>query len=583
MSKKLYPLFALLIVLSMLLAACAQAEAPVVTEAPAVVATEAPAPVATEAPAPTAEPTAVPTEEPLDFEALFTETFASIAERKLGAVAAAKLNEELADKPPFLLDLRDDAEIEKDGYIAGAAHITIRELLKNLDKLPGLDEPIVVYCASGHRGGIAMSILTALGYSNVRNLGGGIGAWKKAGLETAAGPMEAPAAISTPIVENEALFTAFDDFLTNLPDGYLTIPADKLAEALASDKAPVVIDLRTQEEYDKDGYIEGAIHIPFAEFMANLDQIPAKDQPVVLYCASGHRGGLVLPALKLMGYEDVKNLAGGLGGWKNAKLPVAGWTDWTIVWTEYLANMPAAYGTISAADLNTQMVEAAPFLLDVREAGEVAENGYIAGAVHIPVRDVFKNLDKLPALDQPIVVYCASGHRGGMVMSALQVLGYSNVKDLAGGIGAWKKAELPVEMAEPVAGTAGTAPEVDAAKLAALDAYFSALPEGFYTVGAVDLNTEMAAETKPLLIDLRSDEEWANGYIEGATHIAIDNLLADMSLLPADKAAPIVLTCASGHRGGMGLVILNLLGYSNVRNLAGGVGAWTTAELPLVK
>lgn len=581
MSKKLYPLFAILIVLSMLLAACAQAEAPVVTEAPAPVATEAPAPVATEAPAPTDVPE--PTAEPLDFEAIFTETFATIAERKLGTVAAAKLNEELADQAPFLLDVRDDAEIEKDGYIAGAAHITIRELLKNLDKLPGLDEPIVVYCASGHRGGIAMSILTALGYTNVRNLGGGLGAWKKAGLETATGAMEAPAAISTPIVENQALFTAFDDFLTNLPDGYLTIPADKLAEALASDKAPVVIDLRTQEEWDKDGYIEGAVHIPFAEFMANLDQLPAKDQPIVVMCASGHRGGLVLPALKLMGYEDVKNLAGGLGGWKNAKLPVAGWTDWTTVWSEYLTNLPAGFGTISAADLNTQMVEAAPFLLDVREAGEIAEAGYIAGSVNIPVREVMKNLDKLPALDQPIVVYCASGHRGGMVMAALQVLGYSNVKNLGGGLGAWKKAELPVEMGEPVAGTAGTAPEVDAAKLAALDAYFAALPDGFNTIKAADLNVELAGDPKPLLIDLRTDEEWANGYIEGAVHIPINALLADMSQLPADKAAPIVLACASGHRGGIGMLALNMLGYTNVRNLAGGVNAWVAAELPLVK
>jgi len=581
MSKKLYPLFALLIVLSMLLAACAQAEAPVVTEAPAPVATEAPAPVATEAPAPTDVPE--PTAEPLDFEAIFSETFASIAERKLGTVAAAKLNEELADQAPFLLDVRDDAEIEKDGYIAGAVHVTIRDLLKNLDKLPGLDEPIVVYCASGHRGGIAMSILTALGYTNVRNLGGGIGAWKKAGLETATGAMEAPVAISTPIVENQALFTTFDDFLTNLPDGYLTIPADKLAEALASDKAPVVIDLRTQEEYDKDGYIEGAVHIPFAEFMANLDQLPAKDQPIVLYCASGHRGGLVLPALKLMGYEDVKNLAGGLGGWKNAKLPVAGWTDWTTVWSEYLANLPAGFGTISAADLNTQMVEAAPFLLDVREAGEIAENGYIAGSVHIPVREVMKNLDKLPALDQPIVVYCASGHRGGMVMAALQVLGYSNVKNLGGGLGAWKKAELPVEMAEPVAGTAGTAPEVDAAKLAALDAYFAALPDGFNTVKAADLNVALGGDPKPLLIDLRTDEEWANGYIEGSVHIPINALLADMTQLPADKAAPIVLACASGHRGGIGMLVLNMLGYTNVRNLAGGINAWAAAELPLVK
>ena len=45
------------------------------------------------------------------------------------------------------------------------------------------------------------------------------------------------------------------------------------------------------------------------------------------------------------------------------------------------------------------------------------KDGYIAGAVNIPVRDVLNNLDKLPAKDQPIVIYCASGHRGGMIMA----------------------------------------------------------------------------------------------------------------------------------------------------------------------
>ncbi len=264
-------------------------------------------------------------------------------------------------------------------------------------------------------------------------------------------------------------------------------------------------------------------------------------------------------------------------------MPVVGWVDWTSVWTEYLTNLPAGFGTITAADLNTVITEKAPFLLDVRDAAEIEKDGFIAGSVNIPVKELLKNLDKLPALDQPIVIYCASGHRGGMAMTALQVLGYSDVKDLAGGLGAWKKAELPVEMGAPAAPTAGTAPEVDATKLRDLDAFFSGLPEGYFVVKAADLNTELAAETKPLLIDLRTDEEVANGYIEGSVHISINALLADMTLLPADKTAAIVLACQSGHRGGIGMLVLRMLGWSEVRNLGGGVAAWAAAELPLVK
>lgn len=581
MFKRLQSLFALVIALTMLLSACAPAAQPttevvVVTAAPVV--TEAPAP----APAPTEPP--APTEVPLDLQAVFTDAFAKIAERKLASVSAVKLNEELADKAPFLLDVRDLAEIEKDGFIAGSVHVPIKDLLKNLDKLPGYDDPIVVYCASGHRGGIALSVLTALGYTNVRNLGGGMGAWNKAGLEAVVG--EAPKAaesISTPIVADQPLFTTLDEYLSNLPEGYNTIKADALNEALASDKAPVVIDLRSVEEWDKDGYIEGAINIPFPEFMANLDKLPAKDQPIVVMCASGHRGGMVLPALTLLGYENVKNLGGGMGAWKAAKMPVVGWVDWTSVWSEYLAALPQGFGVISAGDLNTQMAEAAPFLLDVRDAGEIETEGYIAGSVNIPVKELLKNLDKLPALDQPIVVYCASGHRGGMAMAALQVLGYSDVKNLGGGLGGWKKAELPVEMGAPAAPVAGAAPEVDATKLRDLDAFFSSLPEGYYVIKAADLNTELASESKPLVVDLRTDEEVANGVIEGSVHIPVNALLADMTLLPADKAAPVVLACQSGHRGGFGLMILRMLGWTEVRNLGGGVNAWAAAELPLVK
>ena len=64
---------------------------------------------------------------------------------------------------------------------------------------------------------------------------------------------------------------------------------------------------------------------PFPELMASLDKLPAKDQPIVLMCASGHRGGYgALIALKMLGYEDVKNLGGGMGAWKAAKMPVVG-------------------------------------------------------------------------------------------------------------------------------------------------------------------------------------------------------------------------------------------------------------------
>ena len=285
-----------------------------------------------------------------------------------------------------------------------------------------------------------------------------------------------------------------------------------------------------------------------------------------------------------MGYENVRNLVGGLGAWTAAKMPVTGWIDWSAKWPEYIASLPEGYGTIKPADLNTLLADKPPFLLDVREAAEITNDGFIAGAVNIPVREVLNNLDKLPAKDQPIVIYCASGARGAMIMASLQMLGYTDVKNIAGGLGGWKKAELPVETATaPTAPVAGTAPEVDATIFRDLNGFVSTLPEGFYTVKAADLNTELASATKPFIVDVRTADELANGYIEGAVLINFKEVAANLAQLPADKAAPIVVLCQSGHRGAITMMYLRMIGYTNVRNLAGGMNAWVAAELPVVK
>jgi rhodanese-related sulfurtransferase len=572
MSKKLYLPLVLLMLFSMLLGACgspAPAEAPVVEQAP------------TEAPVVVEEPAA------LDINALLTSFWATVpADKGFSSVKPAALNEELATAAPFIVDVREAAEIEANGYIEGSINIPIRTLLQNLDKLPGLDEPIVITCASGHRGGMGMMALKMLGYTNVRNLNGGLNAWLKAEFPVATGAPAAPEAISTPIVEDEALFTTLNDFLTNLPEGFYALKADAAA-AMLTEKSPAIIDVRSQAEYDKDGYIEGATLIPFPEFLDNLGQLPAEqDAPILVYCASGHRGAMAMMALRMLGYTEVYNLNGGLGAWKAAGMPVAGVVDWATVMGEFVASLPADQGfySVKADALNGMLAETPPFIVDVREPAEIESNGYIAGAINIPIRDLLKNLDKLPAQDQKIVVTCASGHRGSLGMVALRLLGYTDVVNLNGGMNAWVKAEFPVESGAPAAPVAGTAPEVDAARFAALDTYLSGLPEGFGAVKAPDFNTEIAGGTVPFILDVRSQAEWdADGHIEGAVLIPITDLPASLDQLPADKAAPMVVMCKSGHRGGIAQMYLQFLGYTAVRNLNGGLSAWLAAELPVVK
>jgi len=182
----------------------------------------------------------------------------------------------------------------------------------------------VIYCASGHRGALGMAALRLLGYSEVRNLGGGLGAWKKANLPVETGSLpEPPVPGTAPEIKNQTLFKGLDDFLSNLPDNFYTIKAADLQVALGEASKPFLLDVRTAEELKTDGYIEGSVHIPVNELFTRLNELPQdKATPIVVLCKSGHRGALALMALRMIGYSNVSNLAGGLNAWVAAQFPV---------------------------------------------------------------------------------------------------------------------------------------------------------------------------------------------------------------------------------------------------------------------
>ncbi|MCC5875674.1 MAG: rhodanese-like domain-containing protein [Candidatus Sumerlaeia bacterium] len=86
-----------------------------------------------------------------------------------------------------------------------------------------------------------------------------------------------------------------------------------------------------------------------------------------------------------------------------------------------------------------------PVFLDVREAEELAADGFIPGSTHIPVDDLEGRLGELDPT-RPVVVYCASGMRSMDAGAFLLEKGFSEVSNLNGGLSTWagpleKKAE----------------------------------------------------------------------------------------------------------------------------------------------
>ena len=90
------------------------------------------------------------------------------------------------------------------------------------------------------------------------------------------------------------------------------------AEAKAlmdSESGYIIIDARTQEEYD-EGHILGAILIPEYEIAVRAEnELPAKEQLILVYCRSGRRSKIAAEELVKLGYTNVKEF-GGIIDWQ---------------------------------------------------------------------------------------------------------------------------------------------------------------------------------------------------------------------------------------------------------------------------
>lgn len=96
------------------------------------------------------------------------------------------------------------------------------------------------------------------------------------------------------------------------------IPPRQLAQRLSGTDAPLVIDVRTREEFDA-GHVPGALLIPHDQIAARLDEIPS-NRDIVLYCHSGRRSTLAERILAEHG-RSVSQLDGSWIGWQAAGLP----------------------------------------------------------------------------------------------------------------------------------------------------------------------------------------------------------------------------------------------------------------------
>jgi rhodanese-related sulfurtransferase len=225
------------------------------------------------------------------------------------------LKEALTVESTVLIDVREPGDYEE-GHIEGAISIPIRELAQSLELIP-TDRPVIVYCASGWRAGMAYSTLRLMGYDNVSAWAPGWAGWTAAEEPVSTDPVE-PETFEAPDVEPQ-LVEAVDGFLSTLPEGFLTNSLEEV-QALIADGAALV-DMRQPEEYE-EGSIPDALSVPIRSMVSTDVEVP-QDGPVVVYCQSGYRAAVALPMYHLLGYTNTEGFPGSFAAWVEAGEAVA--------------------------------------------------------------------------------------------------------------------------------------------------------------------------------------------------------------------------------------------------------------------
>ncbi|CAM3723411.1 rhodanese-like domain-containing protein [Cohnella lubricantis] len=94
-----------------------------------------------------------------------------------------------------------------------------------------------------------------------------------------------------------------------------------------------------------------------------------------------------------------------------------------------------------------------------------------------------------------------------------------------------------------------------------------------YATTTVDqLKSRLDAGEKPILIDVREDEEVAAGMIDGAIHIPMGEIPDRLADIPRDRE--VIFICRSGGRSGRVCEYLEAQGFGNIVNMQGGMLAW---------
>ncbi len=216
--------------------------------------------------------------------------------------------------------------------------------------------------------------------------------------------------------------------------------------------------------------------------------------------------------------------------------------------------------SVLAREAEQFIIEHQPIVIDLRDPISFSK-GHLVGSTNLSRSILRENLDRLPQ-GTPVLLISEDGQKGHVALRMVRGAGFDQVYNLSGGYISLERHARAVELKHLEVGLlpvqrASVAEESVAAESAA------DRPASGESPGGVAI-----APGGPIVVDVRTSEEFESGACPGAVNIPLDDLQARVQDLGAADRE-IILYCASGARSAYAKRLLEHAGFSRVRNAGG--------------
>jgi rhodanese-related sulfurtransferase len=319
-----------------------------------------------------------------------------------------------------LLDVRHEAVFAIGHPLFAANMAADRIALEAETRLPRKDVQIVVYDAGEGLAAVANDRLRALGYTNIRQLEGGLEAWQAAGYE-----------LFQDVNSYAKAFGELVESRRHTP----SLSADEVSALIASDANIRILDVRRFDEYATMN-IPGSISVPGAELVLRAGRAaPDPDTTIIVNCAGRTRSIIGTQSLINAGVTNkVRALRNGTIGWTLAKQNLEHGSDRRGEIGAFAGAEPNARDVAYRAGVKRLTLEEMAALqaqthrtlyrFDVRAAEEYTA-GHIPGFRHYPGGQLVQEIDMAaPVRGARIVLTDNMSVRADMTASWLAQMGW---------------------------------------------------------------------------------------------------------------------------------------------------------------